>query len=103
IVPEFLVRFTLWLITHSIYRIRIEGQEHVPSRGPALLVCNHLSPVACAFVGASIQRFVRYLVYKPYYEHWAVSPLLRMLRAIPIGTGREAGAAIGGAGAERSE
>src|SRR6185436_16157131 len=37
VVPEFLVRFTLWLITHSIYRIRIEGQEHVPSRGAALL------------------------------------------------------------------
>ena len=100
VVPEFLVRFTLWLITHSIYRIRIEGQEHVPSRGPALLVCNHLSHVDGAFVGASIQRFVRYLVYKPYYEHWAVSPLLRMLRAIPIGTGREAVAAIDAARAE---
>src|SRR5262249_46348745 len=45
IVPEFLVRFSLWLLTHTIYRIRIVGQEHVPSRGPALLVCNHLSHV----------------------------------------------------------
>src|SRR5947207_833484 len=36
VVPEFLVRFSLWLLTHTIYRIRIEGQEHVPSRGPAL-------------------------------------------------------------------
>src|SRR5262249_12759742 len=29
VVPEFLVRFTLWLFTHTIYRIRIVGQEHV--------------------------------------------------------------------------
>jgi acyl-[acyl-carrier-protein]-phospholipid O-acyltransferase / long-chain-fatty-acid--[acyl-carrier-protein] ligase len=94
VVPEFLVRFVLWLITHTIYRIRIEGQEHVPARGPALLVCNHLSHVDGAFVGASMQRFVRYLVYKPYYEHWAVNPLLRMLHAIPIGSGRDAVAAI---------
>ena len=94
IVPEFLLRFCLWLLTHTIYRIRIEGQEHVPSRGPALLVCNHLSHVDGAFVGASIQRFVRYLVYKPYYEHWAVNPLLRMLHAIPVGGGRDAIAAI---------
>ncbi len=43
--PEFLVRFRLWLLTHTIYRIRIDGQEHVPFRGPALLVCNHLSHV----------------------------------------------------------
>jgi acyl-[acyl-carrier-protein]-phospholipid O-acyltransferase/long-chain-fatty-acid--[acyl-carrier-protein] ligase len=100
VVPEFLVRFCLWLLTHTIYRIRIEGQEHVPSRGPALLVCNHLSHVDGAFVGASMQRFVRYLVYKPYYEHWAVNPLLRMLRAIPVGGGREALAAIDAARTE---
>ncbi len=66
VVPEFLVRFSLWLLTHTIYRIRIVGQENVPSRGPALLVCNHLSHVDGALVGACIQRFVRFLVYKPY-------------------------------------
>jgi acyl-[acyl-carrier-protein]-phospholipid O-acyltransferase/long-chain-fatty-acid--[acyl-carrier-protein] ligase len=100
VVPEFLVRFCLWLLTHSIYRIRIEGPQHVPSRGPALLVCNHLSHVDGALVGACIQRFVRFLVYKPYYEHWAVNPLLRMLHAIPVGSGREAVAAIQAARAE---
>jgi acyl-[acyl-carrier-protein]-phospholipid O-acyltransferase/long-chain-fatty-acid--[acyl-carrier-protein] ligase len=94
VVPEFLVRFLLWLLTHTIYRIRIVGPEHVPSRGPALLVCNHLSHVDGALVGACIQRFVRFLVYKPYYEHWAMNPLLRMLNAIPVGSGREAIAAI---------
>ena len=45
IVPEYLVRFSLWLLTHTVYRIRIVGQEHVPFRGPALLVCNHISHV----------------------------------------------------------
>ena len=94
VVPEFFVRFTLWLLTHTVYRIRIAGQEHVPVRGPALLVCNHLSHVDGALVGACIQRFVRFLVYKPYYEHWAVNPLLRMLSAIPVGSGRDAVKAI---------
>jgi len=100
VVPEFLVRFSLWLLTHTIYRIRILGQEHVPSRGPALLVCNHLSHVDGALVGACIQRFVRFLVYKPYYEHWAMNPLLRMLSAIPVSSGREAVAAIAAARTE---
>ena len=100
VVPEFLVRFTLWLVTHTIYRIRIEGAQHVPSRGPALLVCNHLSHIDGALVGGSMQRFVRFLVYKPYYEHWAVNPLLRMLHAIPVGDGREALKAIEAARAE---
>jgi acyl-[acyl-carrier-protein]-phospholipid O-acyltransferase/long-chain-fatty-acid--[acyl-carrier-protein] ligase len=100
VVPEFLVRFCLWLLTHTIYRIRIEGQQHVPSRGAALLVCNHLSHVDGALVGSCIQRFVRFLVYKPYYEHWAVNPLLKMLHAIPVGSGR---AAVGAIRAARQE
>ena len=94
IVPEFLVRFSLWLITHTIYRIRIVGQEHVPSRGPALLVCNHLSHVDGLLVGSCIQRFVRFLVYKPYYEHWAFHRLLTFMKAIPIESGRDAVASL---------
>src|SRR5207302_1763718 len=30
VVPEFTIRFSLWLLTHTIYRIRIEGQQNVP-------------------------------------------------------------------------
>jgi acyl-[acyl-carrier-protein]-phospholipid O-acyltransferase / long-chain-fatty-acid--[acyl-carrier-protein] ligase len=45
LVPEYFIRFALWTLTHTIYRIRIAGQEHVPFRGPAPLVCNHLSHV----------------------------------------------------------
>ena len=43
--PEYLVRFILWLLTHSLYRIRIVGRENIPSRGAALLVANHVSYV----------------------------------------------------------
>jgi len=87
VVPEFLIRFSLWLLTHTIYRIRIVGQEHVPFRGPALLVCNHLSHVDGLLVGSCVQRFVRFLVYRPYYEHWAFHHLLRLMKAIPIAAG----------------
>ena len=37
ILPDYLVRFFLWLLTHSLYRIRIDGEENVPFNGPALL------------------------------------------------------------------
>jgi acyl-[acyl-carrier-protein]-phospholipid O-acyltransferase/long-chain-fatty-acid--[acyl-carrier-protein] ligase len=94
IVPEFLVRFSLWLLTHTIYRIRIVNQENVPSRGPALLVCNHLSHVDGLLVGSCVQRFIRFLVYKPYYEYWAFKPLLKLMKAIPIAAGRDALASL---------
>jgi acyl-[acyl-carrier-protein]-phospholipid O-acyltransferase/long-chain-fatty-acid--[acyl-carrier-protein] ligase len=94
VVPEFLVRFSLWLLTHTIYRIRIVGQENVPFRGAALLVCNHLSHVDGLLVGSCVQRFIRFLVYRPYYEHWAFHRLLKLMKAIPISAGREALASI---------
>ena len=98
VVPEFLVRFSLWLLTHTVYRIRIVGQDHVPSRGPALLVCNHLSHVDGFLVGSCVQRFVRFLVYRPYFEHWAFNRLLTFMKAIPVGVRpRRAGVARTGA------
>jgi acyl-[acyl-carrier-protein]-phospholipid O-acyltransferase/long-chain-fatty-acid--[acyl-carrier-protein] ligase len=93
-VPEFFVRFTLWLLTHTIYRIRIVGQQHVPSRGPALLVCNHLSHVDGFLVGACVQRFVRFMVYRPYYEHPMLRWFLSRIHAIPVAAGRDAPASL---------
>ena len=36
LLPDFFVRFVLWLLTHTIYRIRIVGRPNMPLRGPAL-------------------------------------------------------------------
>src|SRR5690349_8429706 len=84
-------RHTLWPSTSAtLYRIRIVGQENVPFRGPALLVCNHLSHVDGPLVGSCVQRFIRFLAYQPYYEHWALHWLLTLMKAIPIRSGREA-------------
>jgi len=87
LVPEFFVRFCLWLLTHTIYRIRIVGADNVPFKGPALLVCNHMSHVDGFLIGSCVQRFIRFLVYRPYYEHGAFNRLLRMMHAIPISAG----------------
>lgn len=82
--PAFLIRFCLWLLTHLLYRIRIIGAEHVPVRGPALLVCNHMSFVDGLLIGGCVQRFIRFLVHRPIYEHKALHWLLRHMQAIPV-------------------
>ncbi len=84
ILPDFLIRFVLWLLAHTLYRIHIVGQENVPLRGPALLVCNHLSFVDGLLVGGCIQRFVRFIMHRAYYDMPALNWLFRLMQAIPI-------------------
>jgi len=64
VVPDFLTRFVLWMVTHTLYKVRIVGQENVPFRGPALLVSNHMSLVDGFLIGACVQRFIRFMVWK---------------------------------------
>jgi acyl-[acyl-carrier-protein]-phospholipid O-acyltransferase/long-chain-fatty-acid--[acyl-carrier-protein] ligase len=94
LLPDFMIRFTLWLITHTIYRIKIVNPQNVPLNGPALLVCNHLSFVDGLLVGASIQRFVRFMVYAPFFKLPGLGWLFKQMRAIPTGGGRDGIAAI---------
>ncbi|MFI5177789.1 MAG: acyl-[ACP]--phospholipid O-acyltransferase [Vicinamibacterales bacterium] len=85
--PDFFVRFTLWLLTHTIYRIRIVGRPNIPQRGPALIIANHVSWIDGALVGACIQRFVRFMVYGPHYRRPVLHAFLRRMHAIPVTAG----------------
>jgi acyl-[acyl-carrier-protein]-phospholipid O-acyltransferase/long-chain-fatty-acid--[acyl-carrier-protein] ligase len=87
VVDDFLIRFVLWMLTHTLFRIRIVSQENVPFRGPALLVANHMSHIDGFLIGACVQRFIRFMVWKPYYELPALNWFFRKTKAIPVGTG----------------
>ena len=43
LLPDSLLRFVLWVLTHTVYRIRVDGRDNIPGKGGALFVCNHLS------------------------------------------------------------
>lgn len=92
LLPDFLIRFCLWLLTHSIYRIRIIGPENVPLNGPALLVSNHLSFIDGLLIGACVQRFVRFMVYAPFFQLPGLGKLFTLMRSIPTGGGGARGA-----------
>lgn len=84
---QFLIRFSLWFITHLIYKIRIVGHENSPGRGGALIVCNHISFIDGLLVGASIHRFVRYIIYRRFYDMRPINWVMRLLNAIPVSDG----------------
>lgn len=84
LVPDSLMRFLLWLLTHTLYRIRVVGRGNIPEKGGALLVCNHMSFMDACFVIASTDRHIRFIMYQGIYDKWWVKPFARMLKVIPI-------------------
>jgi len=82
--PMAFVRAFLWLLTRTVYRLRVVGLENVPKTGGALLVCNHLSFIDWLLLLAAQPRFIRFLIYAPYANLWGFRHLLRWARVIPI-------------------
>ncbi len=84
LLPDSLLRLVLWLVTHSIYRIRVDGRDNIPEAGGALFVANHMSLVDALLLLASTDRPIRFLMYKGIYDLPFVKPGAKMIRAIPI-------------------
>ncbi|MFV1951689.1 MAG: AMP-binding protein [Nitrospinota bacterium] len=82
---KFLLRLILWTLTHTIYRIRISGKENIPGKGPALLVCNHLTFVDPFIVGSCmLRRFIRFMMFREYFEIGSIKWFLNLMEVIPI-------------------
>jgi acyl-[acyl-carrier-protein]-phospholipid O-acyltransferase/long-chain-fatty-acid--[acyl-carrier-protein] ligase len=84
LLPDSLLRFVLWVLTRTLYRIRIVGRDNIPEKGGALFVCNHLSRVDAMLLLASTDRNIRFIMFKGVYELPYIKPLARILKAIPI-------------------
>ncbi len=85
--PDTFVRMTLFLVTHTLYRLRVVGLEHVPERGGALLLPNHVSFLDGLLLLASIDRPIRFLIDRRYYELPLLHGVARIMGAIPISAG----------------
>ncbi len=89
LLPEFMMRFLAWILVNTIYRVRASGTEHIPDKGPAVVVCNHVSYMDPIVLSACIRRPMRFVMYYKIFQ----LPLLRFLfqhaKAIPIASARE--------------
>ena len=84
LLPDALLRFGLWLLTRTLYRVRVLGRENIPEKGGALFVCNHVSFVDALLLIAATDRRVRFLMFAGIYERPYVKPFARILGVIPI-------------------
>jgi 1-acyl-sn-glycerol-3-phosphate acyltransferase len=89
LVPEFLMRFLVWLLVHSVYRLDEGGLEHVPDEGPALIVANHVSFVDALVIAAAVRRPVRFVMDHRIFGIPVLNFVFRTGKAIPIASAKE--------------
>ena len=89
LVPEFLMRFIVWILIHSIYRLEKSGLERVPEEGAALIVCNHVSFVDALVISAACRRPIRFVMDHRIFKLPVLSFVFRTGRAIPIASAKE--------------
>jgi len=89
LVPEFLMRFMVWMLIHTVYRLEKSGLERIPDDGPAILVCNHVSFVDALVIAAACRRPIRWVMDHRIFAVPLLSFFFRTVRAIPIAPARE--------------
>jgi 1-acyl-sn-glycerol-3-phosphate acyltransferase len=78
-----------WVIAPTVrglWRVRAEGRQHVPKKGPAILASNHLSFLDHFVLGSTLRRQIFYIskaqhferpVRRWFFTRWGVIPLNR--------------------------
>ena len=89
LVPEFLLRFVAWLLVHTFYRMRVVDVERIPSDGPAVLVCNHVSYIDAVVIMAESPRPIRFVMHHGIFRNPLLGWLFRDAKAIPIAPAHE--------------
>jgi 1-acyl-sn-glycerol-3-phosphate acyltransferase len=83
-VPEFFLRFVIYILAICMYRIRTTGTSNFPEEGAAVVIGNHVSFVDWMFILAASPRPIRFVVFAPIYHSLALHWLFKMAKAIPI-------------------
>jgi 1-acyl-sn-glycerol-3-phosphate acyltransferase len=85
-----MTKFLLTPYLRLFFRIRVEGREHIPERGPAILASNHISFCDSFFLPLVVPRRVRYVAKAEYFDNWKVAWFFRANGHIPLRRGEGA-------------
>ena len=57
-------------VLNALYRPTVDGIEHIPAQGPAILASNHLSFLDSVFLPAAVDRPIFFLGKTDYFSGW---------------------------------
>ncbi|HET7792385.1 MAG TPA: MFS transporter [Rhizobacter sp.] len=89
LMPEYLLRFIAFVVTRLVYRFKVRGDEHIPTEGAAILVCNHVSFVDAVLLMAASPRPIAFIMDHRIFQIPVLGWLFKLAKAIPIAPQKE--------------
>ncbi len=83
-VTEFALRFVIWMLSHTMYRVKHKGLDVIPDEGAAVLVCNHVSYVDALLIAGACRRPIRFVMDYQIFKSPFLGWFFRLAKAIPI-------------------
>ncbi|MDB5771401.1 MAG: phospholipid/glycerol acyltransferase [Burkholderia sp.] len=84
LVPEYLLRFVAWMMSHLVYRFKVKGDENIPVSGAAVLVCNHVSFFDAILMMGASPRPICFVMDHRIFKLPVLGTLFRLAKAIPV-------------------
>jgi 1-acyl-sn-glycerol-3-phosphate acyltransferase len=84
LVPEYFLRFVAWIASRLVYRFKVTGDQHIPSTGAAILVCNHVSFVDAVLLMAASSRPIVFVMDHRIFKLPVIGWFFKLAKAIPI-------------------
>jgi 1-acyl-sn-glycerol-3-phosphate acyltransferase len=69
---------------YLLWRVRVEGRDHVPAEGPVILAANHQSFCDSFFLPFVVKRRVTYVAKAEYFDSWKTAWFFRAAGQIPM-------------------
>jgi len=66
------------------FRFRVYGTEHIPDKGPFILVSNHQSFLDPIFCGVAVKRRMWYVARDSLFRNWFLGWLISTIDTIPV-------------------
>ena len=85
------IKAILTPILRVLFRVRVEGREHLPAHGPVILANNHNSFLDSIFLPLVVRRRVTFVAKAEYFDSWKTRWFFNGVGQIPIR--REGGSA----------
>jgi len=83
-IPEFFLRFSMYLLINTFYTVKTKGTENLPRCGPAIYVCNHVSFIDVVIITAASILPIRFMMDWQLFNVPLLKQFSILAKAIPI-------------------